>query len=187
MATIKGVGVDNLGDTGFKIERNGFVIYVDPTEAMQGSKKADVILLTAEDRYCPKNKILDILKEDTLLLAAPSVLDDDFCEMAAADFINQKGIEIKGIPGIDKNSELVVGYMITMNGVKMYHPGDTRSLPKVVDLKSEGVDAALLPDMSEKHAANLVREFIPKAVFPLNGSSRKLKGALKDLSGIEFL
>jgi len=174
-----GVDISYLGDTGFRIEQNGFVVYLDPAKLDSDPKKADVVLMTSDRTSLKKQKLSGLLKDDTLLLAGPSVLDEDFCEMAGADFINQRGVEIRGVPGFVSNNitkDMAVGFLITMNGVKLYHPGNTNLIPNVVDLKAEGVDIALLPDIDK--AAYLVKEVGPKAVIPLNGHSDKLKKVL---------
>ena len=68
MATMhyNGVDIHYLGDTGFRLEQNGFVIYLDPTELNKDSKKADVVLITDENKACPVGKISEIMKDDTL-------------------------------------------------------------------------------------------------------------------------
>jgi hypothetical protein len=177
-----GVDIQQLKD-GFILEHNGFVIYLDPAELNGDSKKADVVLLTDGNKPCSKEQISDILTDDTLLLATPTIGDEEYSELAAADFINQKGIEIRGVPGYAKDMSMSVGFLITMNGTKLYHPGGTEILPNVVDLKSESIDVALLPD-TEKRMASLMKEVMPKTVVPTNGSTSKLK---KLLPNFKFL
>jgi L-ascorbate metabolism protein UlaG (beta-lactamase superfamily) len=74
------------------------------------------------------------------------------------------------------------GYLLSLGGKKVYIAGDTEDIPEM--LKLTGVDVAFLPmnlpyTMTVRQAANAVRHFRPKIVYPYH--YRNGDGTLADL------
>ncbi len=88
------------------------------------------------------------------------------------------------------------GYVLTMGGKHLYFAGDTENTPEMRDLK--GIDAAFLPmnlpyTMTPDEAANAVKAFRPKVVYPYHfrspfdkssGNAEKFASDLKG-SGVQ--
>jgi len=82
------------------------------------------------------------------------------------------------------------GYVLTMGGKRIYIAGDTEGLPEMRALKN--IDVAFIPmnlpyTMTEAEAADAVKAFKPKVVYPYHyrGSDpKKFEDALKG-SGVE--
>lgn len=80
------------------------------------------------------------------------------------------------------------GYLVRMGGKTVYVAGDTENIPEMRGLK--GVDVALLPmnepyTMSVSQAADAVRAFKPKIVYPYH--YRNKDGSKADLESFKKL
>jgi L-ascorbate metabolism protein UlaG (beta-lactamase superfamily) len=86
-----------------------------------------------------------------------------------------------------------VGYVIEVEGIKIYHAGDTDFVPEMKELKE--IDIALMPvggtyTMNAEEAAKAVNSFKPKIAVPMHfgkivGSERDAE-RFKDLvEGVE--
>jgi L-ascorbate metabolism protein UlaG (beta-lactamase superfamily) len=70
-----------------------------------------------------------------------------------------------------KKGDGQVGYVIEINGVRIYHAGDTDNIPELADLKN--IDLALLPVsgvyvMDWQEAVEAVKIIKPKIVIPMH-------------------
>ena len=159
-------------------------IFIDPYNVREGS--ADIILIThSHSRHLSKEDINKIRKENTIF-AVP---------YDSADFINGGKIVVK--PGVQFNlygvkiettpaynlsgrpyhpkSKKWVGYILNLNGTRIYHSGDTDDIPEMKKLK---VDIAFLPIsgrsvMSIKKAADIANKFKPEIVVPIHWDSSR--------------
>ena len=86
-----------------------------------------------------------------------------------------------------------VGYILNLDGVKVYHAGDTDFIPEMRELK---VDVALIPVsgtyvMTAEEAAEAVNTFKPKLAIPMHyGSivgSRRDAEKFKELAEVEVV
>ena len=80
------------------------------------------------------------------------------------------------------------GYVLTMGGKRVYVAGDTEDTPEMRALK--GIDVAFLPmnlpyTMSVEKAAEAIRAFKPKVVYPYHFRSRD--GTKADLEELKRL
>jgi L-ascorbate metabolism protein UlaG (beta-lactamase superfamily) len=163
-------------------------IYVDPTGKASGLEmfgKADVILITDihGDHYN-----LDTLKELDLkeaLIVAPQAVIDKFPEdfkpkykvLQNGESTIVKELSVEAIPMYNLRKEALQfhpkgrgnGYVITINGERIYISGDTEDISEMRGLKN--IDKAFicmnLPyTMPVKNAADAVLDFKPKTVYP---------------------
>ncbi len=82
------------------------------------------------------------------------------------------------------------GYILTIDGLRIYIAGDTEDIPEMKNLKN--IDIAFLPvnqpyTMTVTQAVNAANMFLPKILYPYhfgNTNVKQLKEALKN-SGIE--
>lgn len=185
------IGIKWLGHSGFLIE-NSEVIYIDPYNIKEDSKKADLILLThSHYDHCSVADMEKIIKEGTKI-----VLTAD-CQSKITRFdvqINMKVIEpgqeldlgevkISAVPSynLDKHfhpkGEGWVGYLIKINNVIIYHAGDTDVIPemqKLTGYKQHNKEfIALLPvggrfTMSAEEAAEAAKLIKPSLAIPMH-------------------
>ena len=167
-----------LGHAAFKIT-NGKTIYIDPYQVKNGAK-ADMILVTHDhyDHLSPED-IAKIAKPDTVFIAskgAVSKLSGDVRVMSAGDKIKVDEIEIEAVPSYNVSKPFHpkfsgnLGFILTVEGIRIYHTGDTDLIPEMKDMKT---DIALLPcggtyTMDAKAAAQAARTIKPKIAIPMH-------------------
>lgn len=132
-----------VGHATVKIVANdGTVVYVDPAY-YQGdySDEADYILVTHNhEDHKPCNKVK--LKEGGTTITNREALHDGIYE--SFDFGN---IQVEAVPAGNQNHEIeyCVGYIITVDGISIYHAGDTSTLDTMSELASKQIDYAFYP------------------------------------------
>ena len=138
----------------FRIETSPFTIYTDP-HSITKKDTADIILISHahDDHFRPAD--IDMITGAKTILIAPE--DVKYSGAYGKRIILKPGdqytafgcVSIKAVPAynITKTSfhpkgNNWVGYLITMNGVTIYHAGDTERIP---EMKTFTCDLALLP------------------------------------------
>ncbi len=159
-------------------------IYIDPYNVSEGS--ADIILIThSHNRHLSKEDISRIRKSNTIFAvpndSAGSIKGGNIVVKPGVQF-NIFGVQIEttaaynlsGKPYHPKSKKWV-GYILNLNGIRIYHSGDTDDIPEMKNLK---VDIAFLPIsgrsvMSTKKAADIANKFKPKIVVPIHWDSAR--------------
>jgi len=173
-----------LGHASFVI-RNGKVIYFDPYK-INATEKADLILVTHEHfDHCSPDDIKQIVQPSTVIVTVPgnkAKLSPFAGEIAEIRFVNPgdtltiQGIGIEVIPAynVDKSfhpkSNEWVGFIVEVEGEKIYHSGDTDLIP---EMGSVSCDIALLPVsgtyvMTAEEAAKAAAQIKPKIAVPMH-------------------
>ncbi|HEA46250.1 MAG TPA: MBL fold metallo-hydrolase [Candidatus Pacearchaeota archaeon] len=183
-----------LGHAGFMI-KNSRVIYIDPYKIKEGSEPADLILIThSHQDHCSFPDLSKIVKEGTKIVATPD------CQSKIAKFnvpikielmepgqeVDLGDVKISAVPAynIDKHfhsgEEGWVGYIIKIEGIMIYHAGDTDIIPemqKLTGYKQQGKEfVALLPvggrfTMSAEEAAEAAKIIKPTLAIPMHWGS----------------
>ena len=186
----EGISIEWLGHASVRIKAKDKVIYVDPYEIEEG-EKADLVLITHEHYdHCSIVDVKKIQKENTIILAAGSCgsqLEGN------VQFINpNKETECNGIKietvnayNVDKDfhpkEKNGVGFIIELNGKRIYHAGDTDLIPEMNAI--EDVDIALLPiggtyTMDALEAAQAANIIEPEIAIPIHYG--KICGKISD-------
>lgn len=180
-----------LGHSGFLI-KDSKIIYIDPYNIKENSKKADFILIThSHYDHCSVSDIKKIIKEGTKIIIPAD------CQSKITRFeipikmqvvepgqeLNYMDIKISTLPAynIDKpfhsKEEFWVGYLIKMNGLLLYHAGDTDVIPEMQKLTGYNEKfVALLPiggrfTMSVEEAVEAAKIIKPFLVIPMHYGS----------------
>lgn len=131
------------GHGSFRIEANdGKIIYVDPFAGEGYDIPADLILITHE--HGDHNKIdLVALKDSYEILRAEKMLVN-------GEYKNEQigNVNIQAVPAYNKNHNVneCVGYIIKIDGIKIYAAGDTSETEYMTtNLSKEEIDYTLLP------------------------------------------
>ena len=140
-----------LGHDSFLIDGN-ILIYIDPWKLPDGSRQADIILVTHDHfDHCSPADIAAIQKDDTEIICPPDSedkLSGTIHTIAPGGKLAIKGIGIEAVPAYNTDKDFHpkaknwVGYIITIDGVRIYHAGDTDFIPEMSDIET---DIALLP------------------------------------------
>jgi len=184
------------------IEAGGKVIHVDPTSPgnYEGLPPADLILITDihGDHMDPK-AIAKVRKEGTMILApeavaktvtSAAVIGNGETKTAgdwkieAIPMYNLKRGPSEGKLYHDKGRGN--GYVLTYGGKRIYISGDTEGIPEMKALKN--IDVAFvcmnLPyTMPPEEAAEAVRAFKPKVVYPYHYRGSDVKAFESALAG----
>jgi L-ascorbate metabolism protein UlaG (beta-lactamase superfamily) len=175
-----------LGQSSFRIDGPP-VVYLDPYMLSGDQPPADVILITHEHRdHCSPEAVAKIQGEDTVIVtitAAAEKLQGDVRILGPGDRVTVKGINVEAVPAynVDKfrspgvpyhpKASGHVGLIVTMEGQRLYHAGDTDHIPEMADLGE--IDIAMLPIsggpvMTAEEAVSAVASIRPKVAIPMH-------------------
>lgn len=171
------------------------IIYIDPYKIESRIQPADIILVSHEhfDHFSPDD-IRKIMGPETTLVAAEFVNSqmpkDLIIEksqfIAVGNTVEVDGVKIEAVPAYNTNKfkapgqpfhpkgEGRVGFVITLDNIRIYHAGDCDFIPEMADL--DNIDIALLPVsgtyvMTAKEAVEAVRIIAPKLAIPMHYGS----------------
>jgi L-ascorbate metabolism protein UlaG (beta-lactamase superfamily) len=188
------------------IEAGGKVIHVDPWSQgnFDGLPKADLILITDIHPDHLDQKAIDQVKKDGTQFIAPAAVAKTVTEakvlangesttwdkwkIEAVPMYNLKRGPSPGTLYHDKGRGN--GYVLTCGGTRFYIAGDTEGTPEMRAMKN--IDVAFVPmnlpyTMTPEEAADAVRAFHPKVVYPFHyrGSDPEVFKKALDGTGID--
>jgi L-ascorbate metabolism protein UlaG (beta-lactamase superfamily) len=152
------------------ITENKMVIYVDPYAGEGYNLPADIILITHEHQDHAKVELIE-QREKCNVVRADSMLINGEYKCVEID-----NVKIKSVPAYNKNHDInkCVGYVIKVDGVKIYVAGDTSTTEYMkTDLPKENLDYALLPsdgfyNMDVKEAEKCAEIIGAKHAIPIH-------------------
>lgn len=184
----------------------GTWLYVDPvTTAVQPitdyaiMPKADFILVTHEHSdHLDHVGISQLTKDSTVLITnerSSEILGGAGETMRNGDAKNiGKGWRIEAVPAYNNSPEKLKfhpkgrdnGYVLTIDGLRIYIAGDTEDIPEMATLKD--IDVAFLPcnlpyTMSPEQLANAAGVVRPKVLFPYHYGTTDIKKVSELLKG----
>ena len=124
------------------VSEEGMVIYVDPFAGEGYDLEADLILITHEHFDHTKTELVTLKKDGQVLRAK------DFLGTDGHKSVDVKGVHIQAVPAYNENHPIdeCVGYVITVDGKKIYGAGDTSETGYMTShLSKMELDFALLP------------------------------------------
>jgi len=186
-----GLKISWLGHDGFRI-KNAKTVYIDPY-VMEAGEKADILLISHEHfDHFSLGVIKKIVTSTTTIITTPAVkrqlsgtkakeiravkpgekmiVDDVSVETVPAYNVNK--FRSPGEPFHPKREQML-GFIVTINGVKIYHAGDTDSIP---EMEGINIDIACLPVsgtyvMTAEEAAESTKRIKPKIAIPMHYGS----------------
>ena len=184
-----GLNINWLGHSAFRITGDK-VIYIDPY-GIKPSAPADIILITHEHfDHCSIEDIRKILKPNTVIVTTPESQDKlrtvnaQFLLVAPGKAYSIDGVKVEAVPAYNVNKfrapdvlyhpekDNKVGFIVTMNGVRIYHAGDTDLMPGV-EMTVKNIDVAMIPIsgtyvMTAEEAAEAINKIKPKIAIPMH-------------------
>lgn len=175
-------------------------IYIDPFEIDDETHDADYILITHKhyDHFSPQD-IAKIKKSDTVLIVPEKMFDEakkesgieniESVKVGSNNKIKELEFETVAMYNILKpfhpKSAGGVGYILLIDGKRIYIAGDTDATPEAKGVKC---DIALIPiggtyTMDAKKAAEFINEIKPEVAIPVHYGS--IVGTIKDSSVFE--
>ena len=177
-----------LGHDCFLI-KSDLIIYFDPFQIKTGPK-ADIIFVTHPHYdHCSPEDIKKIAKEDTIIVTekdSAKMLTGKIEIMKVGEEKTVKGIKVKAVPAYNIGKTFHtkdkgwLGFVVEIEGVKIYHAGDTDFIPEMKNIKT---DIALLPVsgtyvMTADEAVKAALTIKPQIAIPMHYGS--IVGSEKD-------
>ncbi len=176
-----------LHHSSFKIEAMGRVIYIDPYQ-VKDTTPADYIFIThAHPDHFSIPDINKLKKKDTLIICPKKVAEKlkgyNVKEVKPGDILLMAGVKAEAVPAYNNwkifhpKGDLNVGYVLTINGWRIYHAGDTDFIPEMKQLQN--LTVAMVPidgifAMSAKEAAKAINTMKPLYAVPMHYGFNKL-------------
>jgi len=199
----KEVVITAIKHASLRIQYDGLEIQVDPVAeyapATDYSKfpKADVILVTHEHfDHFDRDAIAALRKDGTEIVANPVVqkMLGSGTVMTNSESRVVSGIKLDAVPAYNITPGHTQfhpkgrdnGYVLMIDGLRIYIAGDTEDIPEMVKLKD--IDIAFLPcnqpyTMTPEQVAKAARTIKPKVLFPYHYSQTPVKRVAELLAG----
>ncbi len=168
-----------LGHDTFKLEGPEGPIYFDPFKVAEG-EAASLILCTHEHfDHCVPEDIAKLSGDRTVVItesACAAKLSGDVRVVAPGDSLEVAGVRVQALPAYNTNKDFHpkangwLGFIVTVDGVSIYHAGDTDHIPEMSGLKP---DIALLPVsgtyvMTADEAVEAAKAIQPQVAVPMH-------------------
>ena len=164
-----------IGHASVKITGSSATIFIDPWKITREGH-ADIILLTHDhyDHYSESD--IKVLKGESTRVVAPMSTPLVTDLIAAGTSITIGDIAVQAVPAYNLSKAFHpkangwVGYVVTIDGKKIYHPGDTDRIP---EMKGLSVDAAFMPvggtyTMDAEEAAKVLKDIKTTHAIPIH-------------------
>lgn len=167
-----------FGQSAFRIVSSSQdVLYIDMQRRLSEPVPADVILYTHphHDHYNAK-AALSLSKQKTEIIVPKTMAKQDMRVLNPGETIEILSFQIEGIPAYNLRNfphgkhNAWLGYLIRVDGITIYHAGDTDFIPEMKDLQP---DIAMLPvvgfvSMSIKKAVEAAKAMKARIVIPMH-------------------
>ena len=175
-----------LGHDAFRVD-GPQTIYFDPYELGEGNPVADVVFISHDHGdHCSPEDVAKVQGKDTLIVTIASAakkLTGDLRVVRPGDTIRVRGLDVETVPAYNVNKFRSpgvpfhpreaghVGYVITVEGERIYHAGDTDYIPEMADLQD--IDIAFLPVsgiyvMTAEEAVQAAKAIRPGVAVPMH-------------------
>jgi L-ascorbate metabolism protein UlaG (beta-lactamase superfamily) len=167
-----------LGHDGFRIDAEK-IIYFDPYQ-ISSDVHADIIFVSHEHYdHCSVEDIDKIRKKETIIItneASAKKLKGEVRIVKPGDKFKVDGIKVEVVHSYNINKDFhprksgMLGFVVTVDGVRIYHAGDTDLIPEMKKIKT---DIALLPVsgtyvMTAEEAVEAALTIKPVVVIPMH-------------------
>lgn len=164
------------------------IIYIDPWK-LKKAEKADVVLISHShyDHFSPDD--VDKISKDGTVVVCPndcSGFKANVLKVKPGDKIEANGIPVEVVPSYNTSKAFHpkannwVGFIVTVEGKRIYYCGDTDFIPEMKQIKADIVIAPVggTYTMNAEEAAKAVNAIRPELAIPIHYDD--IVGSLKD-------
>lgn len=178
-----------LGHASFRIDGTDTTIYVDPWKLIN-PVPADIVCVTHSHFDHLSEEDIALIKKPTTVIVGPSdcraSFGDSFKAIEPGKTIDIGKVRIEAVPAYNTDKDFHpkgnnwVGYVIEVDGLRIYHTGDTDVIPEMSSVKA---DIALVPvggtyTMTVPQAVEAVKKINPQVAVPMHCGD--IVGTLED-------
>lgn len=186
LVELNNVSIEYLGHAGFRIKilDKNIKIYIDPYNLSNPKSFADYIFITHPhfDHYSAKD--ISKIRTQSTKMIIPYELSSEYptssIVMQPATSYDFVTFGVDAIEAYNKYSSYHpkekrwLGYIFKINGIRIYHAGDTDYIPEMS--VAYGCDVIMLPiggkfTMDSEEAAEVCKHLKPKLVIPMHFGS----------------
>ena len=168
-----------LGHAGFRIDGSKSTVYIDPWKLGE-AVPADVVCITHSHYDHLSQEDVEKTRTPSTAIVGPedcrSNFGDAFRSIAPGGSLTLGDVTIEAVPAYNTDKDFHpksnnwLGYIVTVDGVRIYHTGDTDVIPEMADVNA---DVVLLPvggtyTMTVAQAAEAVEKINPKVAVPMH-------------------
>ncbi len=169
-----------LGHDAFRLDSSVGPIYFDPFQIKPGPKAA--IIFASHDHFdhCVPEDVAKVLGPDTVIITealCAAKLGGRARVMKPGQSLEVMGVAVKAVRAYNTDKQFHpkghnwLGFLVTVDGVTIYHAGDTDHTPEMSELGK--VDIALLPVsgtyvMTPTQAAEAAKVIRPGIAIPMH-------------------
>ena len=168
-----------LGHASFRIDGLKETIYIDPWK-LKNPPPADIICITHShfDHLSPED--IALIRKDSTIIVGPTDCKIDFGEsfreILPGGSLRVNDVKIEAVRSYNTNKDFHpkgnnwVGFIISVDGWRVYHSGDTDLIPEMAEIKA---DVALLPvggtyTMTVSEAIKAAKAINAKVTVPMH-------------------
>ena len=201
----KKVTITCIKHASIEINYDGTEIQIDPVGAnitpvvdYNQFPKANIILITHEHKDHFEREAISCIRTPATSCYSNQAVYNMFrnsIPLANGDSITYRSdITIKAVPAYNYTEGREMfhpkgrdnGYILTLDGLRIYIAGDTEDIPEMADLKD--IDIAFLPctqpyTMTIDQLVKAARTISPKVLFPYHYSNSRVNQAVMKLAG----
>lgn len=178
-----------LGHASFRIDGAQTTVYLDPWK-LQSAKPADLVCIThSHFDHLSVEDVAKIRTPNTVIVGPPDCaaeFGDAFRKILPGEKLTVHDVVVEAVPAYNVDKDFHpkknnwVGFIITVDGVRIYHVGDSDAIPEMTYFQT---DVILIPvggtyTMTVEQAANAVNTMKPKVAVPMHCGD--IVGSLKD-------
>ena len=137
------------GQSAFRLTAENLTIFFDPWRVHAAAGPADLILVTHPHGDHYDRKAISGLKKDSTVIVLPrSCAEQDLVGVAPGETIRVGSVSVTGVAAYNLSKRFHprsgnwLGYLLEVDGIRLYHAGDTDPVPEMRDLHP---DIALIP------------------------------------------
>lgn len=166
--------------------KDGTVIYIDPYRLPVTAPKAHIILITHEHfDHCSPDDIGRVYQPSTTIVGPTQVVEalrEDVHRITPGERAEIRGVTVEAVLAYNTNKfrgpnvpfhpreDNKVGYIITADGVRYYHTGDSDLIPEMKEIKADVmfVPVSGIYVMTAAEAIEAVATVKPQLAIPMH-------------------